>query len=82
LLLRTKFESDELTIAAGSSLRQSVERAKEGVLRQIKRRWLQIQAEAGFNGLEVWALKEISDGKLIRSMRAVNRTTLNIFPLL
>jgi hypothetical protein len=65
LLLRTNPDSDELAILLGSSRRELVERTKEAILAHIKRRWSHIQSEAGFHGMEIWALKEISDGEKV-----------------
>ncbi|KDN40794.1 hypothetical protein K437DRAFT_275638 [Tilletiaria anomala UBC 951] len=41
--------------------RQTIEDARAGIIRYIKRRWISVRAKAGFDGLENWALKEISD---------------------
>ncbi|PWN49481.1 hypothetical protein IE53DRAFT_369725 [Violaceomyces palustris] len=41
--------------------RQSIEDARSGILRYLKRRWVGVRAQSGFNGLEKWCLKELSD---------------------
>lgn len=63
ILLRTHPETLQTALPIRSRGRQIVESAKDGVLGHIKRRWLQIKATGGFNGLEMWAMKEIADGK-------------------
>lgn len=45
-----------------SQARQEVDTAREGVLSHIRKRWMQIRDAGGFNDLEHWVLKEISDG--------------------
>lgn len=42
--------------------RQQIESIKEGVVGHIRRRWMQVRDGGGFDGVENWALKEISDG--------------------
>jgi hypothetical protein len=37
--------------------------SKKVILKYIKARWLSIRATRGFEGLEAWCLKELSDGK-------------------
>ena len=46
-----------------SHSRQQIEMAKEGVLGHLRRRWMQIKEAGGFEDLESWSLKEISDGE-------------------
>lgn len=36
------------------------------VLRWLRHRWLGVRQDGGFDGLEGWALKEISYGKITR----------------
>ncbi|KXN84931.1 hypothetical protein AN958_11914 [Leucoagaricus sp. SymC.cos] len=44
-----------------SQIRQQVEQARIELLKWISKRWLQIRQEHGFDNLEGWAIKEISD---------------------
>jgi hypothetical protein len=47
------------------------------ILRWIKRHWVVIRIENGFNGLENWALKEIGHGQyLLHYLRGVNMIIL------
>ncbi|SPO41193.1 uncharacterized protein PSFLO_06675 [Pseudozyma flocculosa] len=41
--------------------KQAVEDARGGVLRYLKRRWINVRALGGFNELEKWCLKELAD---------------------
>lgn len=63
LLLVQQEDQKDLLLPSGSQIRQTVEIAQQAVMSHIKRRWMQIRQENGFEGLEIWALKEISDGK-------------------
>ncbi len=62
VLLRTSPDSDELILPMHSDRRGAVEAAKETVLVHIKKRWVQIRSEGGFQDMKTWALKEVSDG--------------------
>ncbi|PWZ00192.1 hypothetical protein BCV70DRAFT_161513 [Testicularia cyperi] len=41
--------------------RQAVENARVGILRYLKKRWINVRALGGFNRLPKWCLKEIAD---------------------
>ena len=45
-----------------SHMRVQVEQTRMDVIRWLKRRWANVRQESGFDGLESWALKEISHG--------------------
>jgi len=51
-------------LPATSHVRAQVEQARLELLKWIGKRWLVIRQEKGFDPLEGWALKEISDRKL------------------
>lgn len=39
-----------------------VEDAKNGILKYLKRKWVPVRASRGFDQLESWCVKELSDG--------------------
>lgn len=45
--------------------RQQIELARQGVVGHMRRRWMLIRDARGFNDLEHWVLKEISDGECL-----------------
>ena len=47
-----------------SHIRVQVEQTRVEVLKFLKRRWAGVRQEGGFDNLEGWALKEISDGTI------------------
>jgi hypothetical protein len=46
-------------------VRQKVESTRVDVIRWMRKRWTGIKLNGGFDTLEGWALKEISDGTCI-----------------
>lgn len=50
-------------LSVDSNGREVVEDTKAKLLQVIKRRWLQMRPVGAFDGLEEWALREISEGK-------------------
>jgi hypothetical protein len=40
-----------------------VEQTQTDIIKRIEKRWLNIRQEGGFDDLEGWAIKEISDGE-------------------
>ncbi|KAJ2912999.1 hypothetical protein MD484_g7423, partial [Candolleomyces efflorescens] len=61
LLRPSEMEEREPMLPATSSIRGVVEETRMEVLRWIGRKWIGIRAEKGFDTLEGWAVKEISD---------------------
>ncbi|KAL1734269.1 hypothetical protein EV714DRAFT_245112 [Schizophyllum commune] len=61
LLLPHHTEPNAAMLSHTSAIRQRVEHTRLDVLRFIRKRWLGIRQEGGFDDLEGWALKEISD---------------------
>lgn len=61
LILPHHTEPNSAMLSATSPIRQRVEHTRLDVLRYIRKRWLGIRQEGGFEELEGWALKEISD---------------------
>jgi hypothetical protein len=51
-------------LSSTSHVRVQVEQTRMDVVRWLKRRWLGVKQECGFDSLEPWALKEISHGML------------------
>ena len=49
-------------LSATSHVRVSVESARVDILRWLRRRWLNVKQEGGFDCLEPWAAKEIASG--------------------
>ena len=52
-------------LSATSLIRQRVEDTRMELLRWMKKRWVSIRMEGGFDNLDSWALKEISHGKAL-----------------
>jgi hypothetical protein len=52
-----------------SLVRQRVEETRVELLRWMKKRWVVIRMEGGFDKLDGWALKEIGHGKETHSDR-------------
>jgi hypothetical protein len=48
-----------------SFIRQKVEDIRVELLRWMKKRWVSIRMEGGFENLDPWALKEIGHGKVL-----------------
>lgn len=63
ILLKVDPATLQTALPMRSRGRQQVEQIKEGVVGHIRRRWMQVRDTRGFDSLENWALKEISDGK-------------------
>jgi hypothetical protein len=62
-------ERDQTMLSATSHIRALVEATRMDVVRFLRKRWLGVRQENGFEPLEDWALKEISHGEtLIRFM--------------
>lgn len=56
-------EPNETLLSNTSHIRVQVEQTRIDLLRWMTRRWIQIRLEKGFDSMESWALKEISDGE-------------------
>ncbi|TFK20474.1 hypothetical protein FA15DRAFT_625369 [Coprinopsis marcescibilis] len=54
-------EDDQPLLSATSHIRVEVEQTRLELLKWIGKRWIGIRQEQGFDNLEGWALKEISD---------------------
>lgn len=52
----------DMKLTLDSQAKVLVEDAKNGILKYIKRKWNGVRAARGFENLEGWCLKEISDG--------------------
>lgn len=64
VLLRPHASDPNLTMLPATSLvRQRVEETRVELLRWMKKRWVVIRMEGGFDKLDGWALKEIGHGK-------------------
>ena len=50
-------------LSSTSQIRIQVDEARVDILRYLRRRWVNVRQEGGFDQLEGWALKEISHGK-------------------
>lgn len=55
-------ERDSTMLSSNSQIRIRVEEARVDILKWMRKRWVGIREEGGFDTLEGWALKEISDG--------------------
>ena len=56
-------ESDKSLLSRTSQIRVQVEQIRLDILRMIRRRWVSIRQEGGFDKMETWVTAEISDGK-------------------
>ncbi|KAF4586604.1 hypothetical protein EYR40_010616 [Pleurotus pulmonarius] len=54
-------EQDQVMLSETSHIRIQVDDTRMDVLRYIKKRWLTIRQDGGFDQLEGWAVKEIAD---------------------
>lgn len=55
-------ETNEAMLSPTSHVRVQVEQARMDVVRWLRRRWLGVKQEGGFNALDPWAVKEICHG--------------------
>ena len=55
--------STETNLTMTSTIRMLVEELRMDILRWLRKRWVGVRQEGGFNALEGWAVKEISGGK-------------------
>lgn len=53
---------DATMLTPTSHIRVQVEETRMDILRWLRRRWMGVRQEGGFNDLEGWAVKEISGG--------------------
>ncbi|KAI0697014.1 hypothetical protein BC835DRAFT_801481 [Cytidiella melzeri] len=61
ILLRPHLtEPSQTMLSSTSHVRVQVEQARTDVVRWLKRRWMGVKQECGFDNLDPWALKEIS----------------------
>ncbi|PAV14711.1 hypothetical protein PNOK_0978900 [Pyrrhoderma noxium] len=54
-------ESDKSLLSSTSQIRVQVEQTRLDILRMIRRRWVSIRQEGGFDNMETWVTAEISD---------------------
>ena len=55
-------ESDKSLLSSTSQIRIQVEQTRLDILRMIRRCWVSIRQEGGFDNMETWVTAEISDG--------------------
>lgn len=60
-------DTDATMLSRTSQIRAQVEEARVDLLKWIRKRWMGIRQEGGFDGLEGWSLKEISQGAVLLS---------------
>jgi hypothetical protein len=66
ILLRPHLtDEDAAMLSATSHIRVQVEDARADLIRYIRKRWMGTRQQGGFDGLEGWAIKEISQGMLL-----------------
>lgn len=63
-------DSNQPMLSQTSHVRIQVEQARLDVLQWLKKHWLGVRQEGGFDELEGWAVKEISDSKFIQNSNA------------
>ena len=77
ILLRPHPTDPNATMLPPTSLiRHRVEETRVELLRWMKKRWVSIRMEGGFDNLDSWALKEISHGKVLWPQKYKNKLTL------
>ena len=54
-------ETDKSLLSCTSQIRVQVEQTRLDILRMIRRRWVSIRQEGGFDNMETWVTAEISD---------------------
>lgn len=59
-------EAGETMLSSTSHIRVQVEQTRMDVLNWLRRRWIGVRQEGGFDSLEGWAIKEISHGACVR----------------
>lgn len=62
ILLKTDPITQGPVLLPRTQARNQIEVAREGVLAHVRRRWMQIRDAGGFQDLDHWVIKEISDG--------------------
>jgi hypothetical protein len=63
ILLRPHLTDPSQTMLSSTShIRVQVEQTRTDIVRWLKRRWMGVKQECGFDTLDPWALKEISHG--------------------
>ncbi|KAI0031847.1 hypothetical protein K488DRAFT_51136 [Vararia minispora EC-137] len=64
VLLRASLDDPSKTmLSTTSQIRARVEDTRADLIRWLRKRWIGVRQEGGFDDLESWALKEISHGK-------------------
>ncbi|KAG6856981.1 hypothetical protein H0H87_011370 [Tephrocybe sp. NHM501043] len=71
-------ETDAPMLSSTSHIRVQVEQARVDLLKWIGKRWLGIRQEGGFDQLEGWALKEISDNIEVPLEDLISHNHLNV----
>lgn len=67
-------------LTSTSPIRKQAEQCRLDIIRWLRKRWLNVRTVNGFEPLEDWALKEISDGTafwLISSVHALKPVPFN-----
>ena len=68
ILLRPHGESTML--APTSHIRVEVEETRMDIIRWMRKRWMAIRNESGFDNLDAWAIQEISHGEVLSRISA------------
>ncbi|KDQ15159.1 hypothetical protein BOTBODRAFT_158818 [Botryobasidium botryosum FD-172 SS1] len=66
VLIRAHPTTGATLLSSTSAIRALIERTRIDIVRWLRKRWISVRLAAGFNGLEMWALKEISDELEVR----------------
>ncbi|EED85027.1 predicted protein [Postia placenta Mad-698-R] len=67
---------EEAMLSSTSQVRVLVEQTRMDVLRWLRRRWMNVKQEGGFDNLEGWAVKEISGGMIVLSVYSALASTV------
>lgn len=62
VLLRSHPETGQTILSTSSPLKAEIERLRGDIITWMRKHWATARASGAFEGLEGWALKEISDG--------------------
>jgi hypothetical protein len=55
-------DSEATKLSSTSAIRSQVEEPRMDILRWLRKRWVGLRQEGGFNAFQGWAVKEISGG--------------------
>jgi hypothetical protein len=63
VLLRPHPTDGSTLLSSMSLVRKQIEATRKGIIEWLQKNWVSVQMANGFETLEGWAIKEISDGE-------------------